>query len=235
MMRRDRASAPSSRSSSSRSSSASPIRLVMTGFAQVAFKDKANGSLITRNGKVVGSRLAAQEFTSRSTSTSGRRRPRPPTTRPRTTFANLGPDQSRAGQERAAAAAGDPEARGAVQPRPDDRRHPRRRGDDLGLGDRPAHLAGLRASSSPGGSQPSAASRSTTVAGADRPEHRRPLARLLRRARRQRPQAQSRTRQGAEHVMARASASVFSTRHRPRGDQATRSPSSTRGSRSGIR
>ena len=37
--------------------------LVMTGFAQVAFKDKANGSLITRNGVVVGSRLAAQEFT----------------------------------------------------------------------------------------------------------------------------------------------------------------------------
>ena len=56
---------------------------VMTGFAQVAFKDKANGSLITRNGKVVGSKLAAQEFKSRSTSTSGRRRPRPPTTRAR--------------------------------------------------------------------------------------------------------------------------------------------------------
>ena len=38
--------------------------LVMTGFAQVAFKDKANGSLITRDGKVVGSKLAAQGFTS---------------------------------------------------------------------------------------------------------------------------------------------------------------------------
>ncbi len=37
---------------------------VMTGFAQVAFEHKANGSLITRNGKVVGSELAAQEFKS---------------------------------------------------------------------------------------------------------------------------------------------------------------------------
>jgi K+-transporting ATPase ATPase C chain len=38
--------------------------LLMTGFAQVAFKGNANGSLITVNGKVVGSKLAGQEFTS---------------------------------------------------------------------------------------------------------------------------------------------------------------------------
>jgi potassium-transporting ATPase KdpC subunit len=38
--------------------------LLMTGFAQVAFKGNANGSLITVNGKVVGSKLAAQAFTS---------------------------------------------------------------------------------------------------------------------------------------------------------------------------
>jgi K+-transporting ATPase ATPase C chain len=38
--------------------------LVMTGLAQVAFKGQANGSLITVDGKVVGSKLAAQEFTS---------------------------------------------------------------------------------------------------------------------------------------------------------------------------
>ena len=37
--------------------------LVMTGFAQVAFKHQAEGSLITANGTVVGSRLAAQAFT----------------------------------------------------------------------------------------------------------------------------------------------------------------------------
>jgi K+-transporting ATPase ATPase C chain len=38
--------------------------LVMTGFGQVAFKSQANASLITVDGKVVGSKLAAQEFTS---------------------------------------------------------------------------------------------------------------------------------------------------------------------------
>ena len=64
---------------------------VMTGFAQVSFSHQANGSLITRDDKVVGSELAAQEFT----------RPayfhqRPSGTTPAynagaTTFANLGP------------------------------------------------------------------------------------------------------------------------------------------------
>jgi len=65
--------------------------LVMTGFAQVAFKHQANGSLITRNGTVVGSKLAAQGF-----STSRYFLERPSATSPAynaagTTFANLGP------------------------------------------------------------------------------------------------------------------------------------------------
>ena len=34
----------------------------MTGFAQVAFPEKADGSLIERDGTVIGSRLAAQAF-----------------------------------------------------------------------------------------------------------------------------------------------------------------------------
>jgi K+-transporting ATPase ATPase C chain len=64
---------------------------VMTGFAQVAFKSQANGSLITVNGKVVGSKLAAQEFKSPRYFHS-----RPSATAPAynagaTTFANLGP------------------------------------------------------------------------------------------------------------------------------------------------
>jgi potassium-transporting ATPase KdpC subunit len=35
---------------------------LMTGFGRLAFSHQANGSLIEQNGKVVGSKLAAQEF-----------------------------------------------------------------------------------------------------------------------------------------------------------------------------
>ena len=37
--------------------------LLITGLAQVLFKDKANGQIITRNGEAVGSRIIAQPFT----------------------------------------------------------------------------------------------------------------------------------------------------------------------------
>ena len=37
--------------------------LIVTGIAQVAFKDKADGSLVDVNGKAVGSRLIGQSFT----------------------------------------------------------------------------------------------------------------------------------------------------------------------------
>jgi potassium-transporting ATPase KdpC subunit len=37
--------------------------VIMVGVAQVAFKNQANGSLVTYNGKVVGSSLLCQEFT----------------------------------------------------------------------------------------------------------------------------------------------------------------------------
>lgn len=38
--------------------------LIMTGVAQVAFHSKANGSLITKDGKVIGSELIGQKFDS---------------------------------------------------------------------------------------------------------------------------------------------------------------------------
>jgi K+-transporting ATPase ATPase C chain len=65
--------------------------LVFTGFAQLAFSDRANGSLVERDGRVVGSRLAAQEFTRPEYF-----HPRPSGTDPvynaaGTTFSNLGP------------------------------------------------------------------------------------------------------------------------------------------------
>jgi len=36
--------------------------VIMTVFAQVAFHDQANGSLVQRNGKIIGSSLLAQQF-----------------------------------------------------------------------------------------------------------------------------------------------------------------------------
>lgn len=37
--------------------------LIITGLAQVLFRDKANGQIITRNGEAIGSRIIAQPFT----------------------------------------------------------------------------------------------------------------------------------------------------------------------------
>ena len=68
--------------------------LAMTAFGQVAFKSQANGSLIKVNGTIVGSKLAAQAFTSAKYF-----HERPSATSPAynaggTTFANLGPTNS---------------------------------------------------------------------------------------------------------------------------------------------
>jgi potassium-transporting ATPase KdpC subunit len=67
------------------------VPALFTGFAQLAFSSQANGGLIKRDGAVVGSRLAAQAFTSpryfheRPSATA------PPYNADGTTFANLGP------------------------------------------------------------------------------------------------------------------------------------------------
>jgi K+-transporting ATPase ATPase C chain len=64
---------------------------LFTGFSQLVFSSQANGSLISVNGKVVGSRLVAQSFAKPEYF-----HPRPSATSPAynggaTTFANLGP------------------------------------------------------------------------------------------------------------------------------------------------
>ncbi len=64
---------------------------VMTGFAQLAFNHEANGSLIKRNGKVVGSELAAQSFTKRQYFHERPSATTPPYNAGATTFSNLGP------------------------------------------------------------------------------------------------------------------------------------------------
>ena len=38
--------------------------LVVTGFAHLAFRDKADGQLISRNGQIIGSKIIGQNFTS---------------------------------------------------------------------------------------------------------------------------------------------------------------------------
>lgn len=64
---------------------------LMTGFASVAFPHQGGGSLVHRNGKIVGSKLAAQQFTwpryfhSRPSATA------PAYNAAGTTFLNLGP------------------------------------------------------------------------------------------------------------------------------------------------
>jgi K+-transporting ATPase ATPase C chain len=65
--------------------------VVMTGFAQLAFSDKANGSLIKVGGKVVGSKLAGQEFTKPQYFHERLSATVPAYNAAGTTFSNLGP------------------------------------------------------------------------------------------------------------------------------------------------
>lgn len=89
---------------------------LMTGFATVAFPHQAGGSLISVNGKVVGSKLAAQSFTwpryfhERPSGTS------PAYNAAATTFANLGPTSSDLATNVKAAAAAILELEGSYNP-----------------------------------------------------------------------------------------------------------------------
>lgn len=64
---------------------------LMTAFAEVALPHQANGSLIVRNGTVVGSSLAAQGFTSKKYFHERPSATSPPYNAGFTTFSNLGP------------------------------------------------------------------------------------------------------------------------------------------------
>ena len=64
---------------------------VMTGFAQVAFNHEANGSLIKVHGEVVGSELAAQQFSKPQYFHERPSATAPPYNAGATTFSNLGP------------------------------------------------------------------------------------------------------------------------------------------------
>ena len=114
--------------------------LVVTGIAQVAFHDKAEGSLVKQDGKVVGSRWIGQQFTKPQyfhprPSAAGdglRRQPEP--------GLELGPDQPRSPEGR----------RGTRRRLPEGERSRRRREgagrrrDRVGVGPRPPHLGRQR-------------------------------------------------------------------------------------------
>ena len=108
--------------------------LAITAIAQVAFRDRANGQLVEQNGRLIGSRLIGQGFSS-----PGYFRPRPSAAGTGYDAANsagsqLGPtnkkliDNVKANVE--AARGGEPERAGADRSR-----------DHVGLGLRSAHLA----------------------------------------------------------------------------------------------
>ena len=185
------------------------IPALFTGFAQVAFKSQADGSLITVNGTVVGSRLAAQSFTKPQYF-----HERPSATSPAynaagTTFANLGPTNPQLATNVQKAAQAILKLEGPYNPGltihdiPVDAVTTSGSGIDPDISPAYAQLQSKRIAS---GAAPAA----LDGAEADLREHRRPEPRVLRRAGCERARAQPRSRQGDRTVMARQSTSIFS-------------------------
>ena len=166
--------------------------LAVTGIAQVAFPGRADGSLLERDGTVVGSRLLGQSF-------SGERyfHPRPSAAGDgydgaSSSASNLGPtneDLLSAVEERVAAYR---ELNGLAP----DTEVPVDAVTSSGSGPRPAHLARERP---PAGRADRTRARDSDVRSprSRRRSHRRPLARLPRRAGRERPRAEPGTRRTA--------------------------------------
>ena len=121
--------------------------LAMTGVSQVVFPGRADGSMVERDGKVVGSRLIGQDF-SRDTGKQDadgnpvlEPDPRYFQSRPSATgyapaatfFNNQGPNQQDLADQLKGYVDAYLERERPVHARPDRRRHPVRRGDHVGL------------------------------------------------------------------------------------------------------
>ena len=113
--------------------------LVITGVSQVVFPGRADGSQIKKDGKVVGSRLLGQDFS--ADHSLFQTRPSPTGDNPAATaFSNLGPNSKDLRDNIAQVHPHVPAPQRAVQPGPDPRTDPARRGPDLGVRRRPADL-----------------------------------------------------------------------------------------------
>ena len=120
------------------------IPALFTGFAQLAFPNRADGSLIKVDGKVVGSKLAAQGFKKPEYF-----HPRPSATAPAynagaTTFANLGPTNPDLAKNVKAAAQAILKLEGPYNPGLKIGDIPVDAVTTSGVGDRPGHLARKR-------------------------------------------------------------------------------------------
>ena len=108
--------------------------LLTTGVAQVVWPNKADGSQIERNGKVVGSRLIGQDFSGRGGSRYFQSRPSVTDYSPDATFFNnLGPNNAELRTLFEENLAGLSQARTALQPGPPGRRRAAGRGADRGF------------------------------------------------------------------------------------------------------
>ena len=180
--------------------------LATTGVSQVVFPNKADGSQVERDGKVVGARRLIGPGVLRegqaTRATSSRARRPPATTRPARSSTTSGPNQKELRDLFRENLAAYLERERPVEPGLEARRRARGRRHHLGLGRRPAHLGGERAHPGAAGGRGARGSplarvndwSTTTRTGA---------ARLPRRARRERARAEPGARPGEPHDHAR--------------------------------
>ena len=117
--------------------------LAMTGVGQVVFPGRADGSMVERDGKVVGSTLIGQDFAKHPAYFQSR--PSATGYAPAATFFNnQGPNQQDLADQLKGYVDAYLRRERPYTPGPDRGGHPVRRGDDVGLGRRSRHLRGQR-------------------------------------------------------------------------------------------